>query len=30
MNDYQKFLDSKQKSIVVSGFDIEEKELNKS
>lgn len=30
MSQYQKFLDTKQKSIVLSGFDINESELNKS
>ena len=30
MNEYQKFLEQKQKSITLSGFDIDESELNKS
>jgi len=30
MNEYQKFLNSKQKSHIISGFDIDEKELNKN
>ena len=30
MNEYEKFLESKQKSITISGFDISESELNNS
>ena len=30
MNEYQRFLEQKQKSITLSGFDIDESELNKS
>jgi len=30
MNEYQKFLESKQKSHIISGFDVDEKELNKN
>lgn len=30
MNEYKQFLETKQKSIVLSGFDIDESELNKS
>lgn len=30
MNDYQKFLETKQKKHVLSGFDVDESELNKS
>lgn len=30
MNDYKQFLETKQKSIILSGFDIDENELNKS
>ena len=30
MNEYEKFLESKQRAHIISGFDVDEKDLNKN